>query len=587
MRNPFSYRCLILVMGLPWTGFPVLGQGSLPPMTEKIFVQTDRTFYLAGERIWFSIFDLDSQYTAPLSISRVAYLEILDSAHHPLIQTKVALNGGRGNGSLLLPLTLRSGNYLLRCYTAWMKNFPPEDYFSQLLTLVNSTHPGDVRPPEGSRTEGILFVPEGGHLVAGIPARVDFFVSGQDGAMTTGTGVIEGPRGDTVESFQWGREGRGSFVFTPVETGGYKALIQIREGDTMVRALPPVADSGMTLRLDRASLDSLQITVYGTAPGLATLELSLEGKTLWSGSQTIQDHQAEFSVAIARFPPGFYRATVFGPDRQELASTSFFHPSARRLEVHAAADQPSYGNRRKVTITLDTEDPSGTGVSADLSVSVFRIDSLPAFPQTGILNALWMTGRGNYPLGADPDSFPEAMDGRVLPVFQRPETYVPEIHGHIITGKVTDVRTGKAAPGVLAYLSVPGKRIQMEASLSDDSGMVHFDLRDFYGPGEIVAETNFVSDSNYRVEIFSPFSESYDPVHIPRLDLSPEFGPALAERGLSMQVENGYHKDPKQISPHLDTAAFFGKPYKTYMLDDYTRFTTMEEVLREYVSEVG
>ena len=35
----------------------------------------------------------------------------------------------------------------------------------------------------------------------------------------------------------------------------------------------------------------------------------------------------------------------------------------------------------------------------------------------------------------------------------------------------------------------------------------------------------------------------------------------------------------------LDSSAFFGKPYATYKLDDFVRFTTMEEDLREYVKE--
>ena len=37
--------------------------------------------------------------------------------------------------------------------------------------------------------------------------------------------------------------------------------------------------------------------------------------------------------------------------------------------------------------------------------------------------------------------------------------------------------------------------------------------------------------------------------------------------------------------PLIDSAAFYGHPYKSYKLDDYTRFTTMEEVMREYVTE--
>ena len=38
--------------------------------------------------------------------------------------------------------------------------------------------------------------------------------------------------------------------------------------------------------------------------------------------------------------------------------------------------------------------------------------------------------------------------------------------------------------------------------------------------------------------------------------------------------------------PNYDTVPFFGKPDVSYLLDDYTRFTTMEEVLREYVAPV-
>ena len=35
----------------------------------------------------------------------------------------------------------------------------------------------------------------------------------------------------------------------------------------------------------------------------------------------------------------------------------------------------------------------------------------------------------------------------------------------------------------------------------------------------------------------------------------------------------------------VDSAAYFGNFHKRYLLDDYTRFITMEEVLREYIKE--
>lgn len=55
------------------------------------------------------------------------------------------------------------------------------------------------------------------------------------------------------------------------------------------------------------------------------------------------------------------------------------------------------------------------------------------------------------------------------------------------------------------------------------------------------------------------------------------------------EIANAYHeKDLQKLQTLLiDTLPFYTKPYKTYLLDNYTRFTTMEEVLREYVAEIN
>jgi hypothetical protein len=64
---------------------------------------------------------------------------------------------------------------------------------------------------------------------------------------------------------------------------------------------------------------------------------------------------------------------------------------------------------------------------------------------------------------------------------------------------------------------------------------------------------------------------------------------AIEEHSLGMQVQNVYagNKIKQFYDPGIDSSGFYGKPYKTYLLDNYTRFTTMEEVLREYIREVN
>ena len=57
---------------------------------------------------------------------------------------------------------------------------------------------------------------------------------------------------------------------------------------------------------------------------------------------------------------------------------------------------------------------------------------------------------------------------------------------------------------------------------------------------------------------------------------------------VGMQVLHAYYTDSieKFATPQVDTTPFYGTADRAYMLDDYTRFTTMEEVLNEYVTEV-
>ncbi len=105
---------------------------------EKMYVHTDKNFYLAGELLWFKIYNVDGAQYQPADLSKIAYVEILDKDNKPVMQAKIALSNGKGNGSFYLPVSVNSGNYKLRAYTNWMKNFTAASYFEKPLTIVNT-----------------------------------------------------------------------------------------------------------------------------------------------------------------------------------------------------------------------------------------------------------------------------------------------------------------------------------------------------------------------------------------------------------------------------------------------------------------
>lgn len=98
-------QCILSLLCLLWAGQTVLA-GEL---RERVYLQTDKQFYLSGELVWmkFIATDLDQRLS---DVSKVGYVELLDSAS-AVVQARLVLEKGVGNGCLQLPSTLPTGNF--------------------------------------------------------------------------------------------------------------------------------------------------------------------------------------------------------------------------------------------------------------------------------------------------------------------------------------------------------------------------------------------------------------------------------------------------------------------------------------------
>src|SRR5438105_7774273 len=129
-------------------------------LQEKMYVHTDKNFYLAGEIIWFKVYNVDGSPHQPVDLSKVAYLEILDKDNKPVMQAKIALKKGKGDGSFYLPASINSGNYRLRAYTNWMKNFSSDFYFEKQVSIINSLKTLTTPAADTAITYHAAFFPE-------------------------------------------------------------------------------------------------------------------------------------------------------------------------------------------------------------------------------------------------------------------------------------------------------------------------------------------------------------------------------------------------------------------------------------------
>ena len=574
-------------------------------LQEKLYVHTDKEFYLSGEICWFKLYVVNATNHQPMDLSKVAYLEWLDKDNKPILQAKAGLAKGYGDGSAYLPLTLRSGTYKLRGYTSWMKNYGANWFFEKTITIVNARRSAELSAVADSMYYPISFFPEGGNFIENIACKLGFRITDKYGRGMECSGVVTEDDQDTVARFQPYRFGIGNFMLTAKPGHRYRAIFRLPDGTAVPTLLPTPTSQGVAMSVTPEGQDRWRVNVQAAAAAGSSGEVYLVAHTRQQVklaiAATLADGKASFLVDKQTLGEGISTLTLFNSAKQPVCERLVFRQPAHPLQITVQPDKQQYGTRQKIDLAVST---SGDTSAPQCSLSVYRVDALQTAPESRIGNYLWLASdlKGKVESPGYYFEHPEdeqAMDNLLLthgwrrlhwgdaqshsaPLFDFP----PEYNGAIISGKVTDMHSGGPGKGIQVYLSVPGLRTQFTSAFSDDDGRVHFELKDFYGGQEIILETN-PRDSFYRVEMQSPWAEEFTddrlliPYQLPKLDSG-----MLSDRDVALQVLNRYgaEKLKKFRLPAIaDTTPFYYRPDYSYMLDDYTRFTTMEEVMREYV----
>lgn len=601
----------------PIPAFTTYRQQSL---TEKLYLHTDQSFYLTGETLWFKAYYVDGSFHKPLDLSKVAYVELMDREGRSVLQTKVALSGQGGSGTLFLPASLNAGNYWLRAYTNWMKNFPADYFFQKSITVINPFKPlGLPLLPKTPDYEVGLF-PEGGQLVQGLPGRVAFRVADASGRGVAVLGWLLNAQNDTLTRFISERFGMGTFDLTPAEGVAYRVLFQDRQNHQFAHALPTVQARGYALRLDENGPDELRVTVTtnaDTGGSVFLLAHTRQDVRLAEQKLLTPGQPATFLFDRNKLGEGISHLTVFDANGKPVGERLYFRQPWQVLPVAVTPAQTVYGPRTTVRVGVKLTGPSlaGRGWGGVFSMAVYRLDSLSQLDSGNILSYLWLSSdlSGSIESPASyfqPDNADvrKAADNLMMTQGWRrfrwdevlkpqptglsranrwPRPFLSEANGLMVSGTVTDPATGKPAPNILTYLSAPGKPIRLYTSRSDASGNIRFELPDYFGDRDLLLQTT-PEDSLYKLTLANPFVETSPTSRLPQFSINETHGNDLLDRSVAMQVQSTYwgNRAVTYRDPAVDSSAFYGKPSETYLLDAFTRFPRMEEVLREYVPGV-
>jgi len=574
-------------------------------LQEKIFVHSDKDLYLTGEIAWFKIYDVDGSFHRPLSISRVAYVELMDDQNKVQIQSKIALDNAVGNGSILLSHFLHTGYYKLRCYTTWMKNSDPNFFFEKEIGIINAERIEKDSSQPSTRNFELAIFPEGGNLVEGISSKIAFHISDQYGEGIAAEGSIVDQGRDTVAQISSGKTGNGHFILKPQSGHLYIARINIPGGKIIEKQLPAALAAGTTIQLTEDNDGRITAAIHSTSLYSVYLFVHTRGIVKLATVVNLTNGQGSVTLDRKALDEGISHFTVFDGATPVCERLYFVFPD-KQLQIGANLNETIYEKRAPIKLTVSANSISDTAVKGNFSVAVYRIDSmenswsfdigqyflLNSDIPTQIQDAAWY-------FNLNGEERTQAMDDLMLTAGwrrfawkdvmqnQKPAwRFAPEFNGQIVSVKIVDKASGIPLERKTIYCSSPGKNTKFWSATSDANGIANFELKNFYGDRQLIFQS---PDSSATINYIPPFSTQFSTRKLAPFQLLSSRLTAVNRRNIYQQVEHAYNEDQLNLfgASNEDLTPFYVRAEAHYQLDRYTRFATMEEVLREYVREVN
>ncbi|MEM1123188.1 MAG: MG2 domain-containing protein, partial [Bacteroidota bacterium] len=344
---------------------------------EKIYLHTDRDYYTGGGDIFFKVYLTDAELRQQAR-SKVAYVDLINPNGKIIQSRTIALKKGRGVGDFKLTSRFVTGQYTIRAYTQYMRNFDAAFFFRK-ATYIRGVSNLNEKAVMAKNTVDVQFFPEGGDLVVGLTSKIAVKTVDNMGKGIAIKGKIVADDTPTVGNIATNDEGFGIFSLTPEPNRTYTFTGQ--HGDQKIKvALPAALSEGVVLAINNSSEALIDIEVISKLTNTQGGYLIGQGKGKVFLKQPINESESKLTLPVVDLPQGILHFTYFDHLGQPRAERLVFnHDGIDNFNVDFSTDKTIYQPREKVQLKLDVFDDEGEVLPADLSLTVVENNISNAF----------------------------------------------------------------------------------------------------------------------------------------------------------------------------------------------------------------
>jgi len=364
---------------------------------EKIYVHTDKPYYLSGEKIWFRAYLADAMSHEPVSISRYVYVELISPLDTIIDRVKIRQEEGAYYGYLPIPEDAPEGDYTIRAYTAFMRNQNESDFFTKTIHIGYQQASAKHQKSLSDKDFDVSFYPEGGSLMQGTFCNVAFKAMKSNGQSADISGAVYDQTGKEIKEFKSEHLGMGSFPLLAEKGKTYYAVCQNDKGQSKRFDLPVALDHGYALSVNRVK-DKIFVTVLKPAEATPNDELYLLAHTRGSVHFVNRwDPEKNLSLQQDQFPSGVLHLILFDAGLNPVSERLVFINNSDQAQVTYQPVQENYAPRSLVKNQVTLRDKEGQPLTGSFSVAVTSDKVVVPDSTSNILTYLLLTSdlRGN------------------------------------------------------------------------------------------------------------------------------------------------------------------------------------------------
>lgn len=221
----------------------------------------------------------------------------------------------------------------------------------------------------------LQFMPESGHLVAGLPCNVAFKAVNFTGKGVDVEGIVKNNKNEQVTSFNSMHKGMGIFSITPLVGESYSASIKLPDGTIKSYPLPAVKVSGTVLQvLNSPETDSLRVYVLYSENLVNNQIYKLvgfaDGQVAYAANFVANKQRIGGKVDKRLFPSGIAHFTLFNEKNEPLNERITFIDHHQQLSIKVLNGKIKPSVRDSVPISIQVNYPDGKPAQGSFSFTV-------------------------------------------------------------------------------------------------------------------------------------------------------------------------------------------------------------------------